>query len=127
MEFLTGIQLVFLVSYVIYILTLGGDVQQIWTDIGESEADRDRMLLELERECMEVYRRKVEEAANAKSRLHQSVAAKEAELATLMAALGEHNINSPVMNTSLHVETFIVNDLSSKLLFSPLVYIFPFI
>lgn len=105
---------------------VGGDVQQIWTDIGESEVDKDRMLLELERECMEVYRRKVEEAANAKSRLHQSVAAKEAELATLMAALGEHNINSPVRNTSLHVETFIiVNDLSFPLL--PLVYIFPFI
>ncbi|XP_021293245.1 65-kDa microtubule-associated protein 6-like isoform X2 [Herrania umbratica] len=54
------------------------------------------MLLELERECLEVYRRKVEEAANAKARLHQSVAAKEAEVATLMAALGELNIHSPI-------------------------------
>ncbi|KDP38177.1 hypothetical protein JCGZ_04820 [Jatropha curcas] len=71
------------------------ELQQIWNDIGESEADKDRMLLELERECLEVYRRKVEEAANAKVRLHQSVAAKEAELATLMAALGELNIHSP--------------------------------
>lgn len=52
--------------------------------------------MELERECLEVYRRKVEEAANAKARLHQAVAAKEAELATLMAALGELNIHSPV-------------------------------
>lgn len=52
------------------------------------------MLLELERECLEVYRRKVEEAANAKARLHQSVASKEAEVATLMASLGE--LNSPV-------------------------------
>uniref|UniRef100_A0A0V0IVC2 Putative 65-kDa microtubule-associated protein 6-like n=1 Tax=Solanum chacoense TaxID=4108 RepID=A0A0V0IVC2_SOLCH len=50
---------------------------------------------------MEVYRRKVEEAANAKSRLHQSVAAKEAELATLMAALGEHNINSPIQSEKM--------------------------
>ena len=65
--------------------------QQIWNDIGETEADQDRMLLELERECLDVYRRKVDEAANAKARLHQSVAAKEAELATLMAALGENN------------------------------------
>ncbi|XP_022734834.1 65-kDa microtubule-associated protein 6-like isoform X1 [Durio zibethinus] len=71
------------------------ELQQIWSDIGESEADKDRMLLELERECLEVYRRKVEEAANAKARLHQSVAAKEAEVATLMAALGELNIHSP--------------------------------
>ncbi|PON31908.1 Microtubule-associated protein, MAP65/Ase1/PRC [Parasponia andersonii] len=70
------------------------ELQQIWNDIGETEADQDRMLLELERECLEVYRRKVDEAANAKARLHQSVAAKEAELATLMAALGELNIHS---------------------------------
>lgn len=70
--------------------------QQIWTDIGESEAEKDRMLLELERECLEVYRRKVEDAANSKARLHQSVAAKEAELATLMAALGELSVHSPV-------------------------------
>lgn len=70
--------------------------QQIWTEIGESEAEKDRMLLELERECLEVYRRKVEDAANSKARLHQSVAAKEAELATLMAALGELSIHSPV-------------------------------
>lgn len=55
------------------------------------------MLLELERECLEVYRRKVEEAANAKARLHQSVASKEAEVATLMASLGE--LNSPVKSS----------------------------
>lgn len=72
-------------------------MQQIWSDIGESEADKDRMLWELERECLEVYRRKVEEVANAKARLHQSIAAKEAELASLMAALGEINVHSPVI------------------------------
>lgn len=54
------------------------------------------MLLDLERECLEVYRRKVDEAANTKARLHQSVATKEAELATLMAALGELNIQPTV-------------------------------
>ncbi|XP_050232281.1 65-kDa microtubule-associated protein 6 [Mercurialis annua] len=72
------------------------ELEQIWNDIGETEAEKDRMLSELERECFEVYRRKVEEAGNAKARLHQSVAAKEAELATLMAALGELNIHSPI-------------------------------
>ncbi|KAI5677994.1 hypothetical protein M9H77_08944 [Catharanthus roseus] len=71
------------------------ELQQIWTDIGESDADKDRMLLELERECLEVYRRKVDEAANNKARLHQCVATKEAELATLTASLGEMNVNSP--------------------------------
>nr|QQP23433.1 microtubule-associated protein 65-7 [Sedum alfredii] len=54
------------------------------------------MLLELEKECLEIYRRKVDDAANTKARLHQSVAAKEAELATLMASLGELRVNSPI-------------------------------
>ena len=81
-------------------------MQQIWNDIGESEVEKDRMLLELERECLEVYRRKVDEAANTKARLHQTVAAKEAELATLVAALGELNIQSPViMNTFTRIHT----------------------
>ncbi|KAM3327726.1 65-kDa microtubule-associated protein 6 isoform X1 [Capsicum galapagoense] len=74
--------------------TLLRELKKIWKDIGETEADKDRMLSELERDCLEVYRRKVEEAANTKACLHQSVAAKEAEVATLMAALGELNINS---------------------------------
>ncbi|KAF2305700.1 hypothetical protein GH714_007628 [Hevea brasiliensis] len=77
------------------------------------------MLVELERECLEVYRRKVEEAANAKARLNQSVAAKEAELATLMAALGELNIHSPTWTEkrapSLKVKLASVNPLSDRL------------
>ncbi|XP_027096442.1 65-kDa microtubule-associated protein 6-like [Coffea arabica] len=74
------------------------ELQQLWADIGETEADKGRMLLELEKECLEVYRRKVDEAANSKARLHQSVAAKEAEIATLMASLGQMNASSPVQS-----------------------------
>ncbi|XP_073286248.1 65-kDa microtubule-associated protein 6-like [Primulina huaijiensis] len=74
------------------------ELQQIWAEIGETEADKDRMLLELERECLEIYRRKVEDAANEKACLHQSIAAKEAEVAMLMAALGEIYMNSPVQS-----------------------------
>ncbi|KAG1358784.1 65-kDa microtubule-associated protein 6 [Cocos nucifera] len=51
------------------------------------------MLLEIERECLEVYWRKVDEACKAKAQLHQSVAAKEAELSALMASLGEHTLH----------------------------------
>ncbi|XP_010554316.1 PREDICTED: 65-kDa microtubule-associated protein 6-like [Tarenaya hassleriana] len=72
------------------------ELQQIWDDIGESETEKDRMLMELERECLEIYRRKVEEASNSKARLHQSVAAVEAEVASLMAALGVLNMQSPI-------------------------------
>uniref|UniRef100_A0A5B7B446 Microtubule-associated protein 6 n=1 Tax=Davidia involucrata TaxID=16924 RepID=A0A5B7B446_DAVIN len=95
------------------------ELQQIWNDIGESEVDKDRMLLELERDCLEVYRRKVDEAANAKARLHQSVAAKEAELATLMAAIGELNLHSPIQTekkaTSLKEQLALVSPLVEDL------------
>ncbi|KAG2261653.1 hypothetical protein Bca4012_013641 [Brassica carinata] len=70
------------------------ELQQIWVEIGESEAEKDKMLMELEKECLQIYQRKVDEAANSKARLYQSVAAIEAEVASLMAALGVLNINS---------------------------------
>ncbi|XP_047974183.1 65-kDa microtubule-associated protein 6-like [Salvia hispanica] len=78
--------------------TLLKELQQLWTEIGETQADKDRMLMELERECLEIYRRKVDEAANDKARLHQSIASMEAEVAMLIATLGEININSPVQS-----------------------------
>jgi protein regulator of cytokinesis 1 len=98
------------------------ELQQIWTEIGESEQEKDRLLMEIERECLEVYKRKVDEAANSKARLHQLVAAREAELATLMAALGEHNIHSPKqsekkglsLKNQLMLVTPLVGDLKSK-------------
>lgn len=98
------------------------ELQQIWIDIGETEAEKDRMLIELEIECLEVYRRKVNEAANAKARLHQSVAAKEAELATLMASLGDLTIHSAInvekkassLKGQLMIVTPLVEDLKLK-------------
>ncbi|KAJ8574247.1 hypothetical protein K7X08_026052 [Anisodus acutangulus] len=102
--------------------TLLRELEQIWKDIGETEADKDRMLSELERDCLEAYRRKVEEAANRKACLHQSVAAKEAEVATLMAALGELNINSLIqpakksasLKEQLALVTPLIDDLRVK-------------
>lgn len=68
------------------------ELEQIWEEIGESDDDKDRMLLELERECMQVYRKKVDEASGARARLHQSLVANKAELAALVASLGEHSL-----------------------------------
>lgn len=85
---------------------LGCMKQKIWVEIGETETEKDRMLMELERECLQIYQRKVDEAANSKAKLHQSVAAIEAEVASLMAALGVLNINSPV-----HIAIFMIDDL----------------
>ncbi|KAG6497226.1 hypothetical protein ZIOFF_045118 [Zingiber officinale] len=68
-------------------------VRKIWTEIGESEEEKDLMLLELEKECMKVYQTKVDEARIERARLHQSLVAKEAELASLMVSLGEQSLH----------------------------------
>jgi protein regulator of cytokinesis 1 len=47
------------------------------------------MFLELETECMRVYRRKVDSANAERSQLRQSLMAKEAELKVLVASIGE--------------------------------------
>nr|XP_043632106.1 65-kDa microtubule-associated protein 6-like [Erigeron canadensis]XP_043632112.1 65-kDa microtubule-associated protein 6-like [Erigeron canadensis] len=102
--------------------TLLKELQQIWMDIGENDAEKDRLLMELERECLEVYRRKVDEAAATKARLHQSVAAKEAELATLIASLGDLNTHFPLnmenksssLKAQLAIVTPLVEDLKVK-------------
>ncbi|XP_043721779.1 65-kDa microtubule-associated protein 6-like isoform X2 [Telopea speciosissima] len=77
------------------------ELQHIWNEVGETELEKDRVLLELERECLQVYRRKVDEASNARARLRQSVAVKEAELSALMAALGELALNTQTQTDKL--------------------------
>ncbi|CAH2037667.1 unnamed protein product [Thlaspi arvense] len=72
------------------------ELQKIWVDIGESDAEKDRMLMELEKECLQIYRRKVDEAAKSKAQLHQAIVSTEAEIASLMAALGVLSIHSPM-------------------------------
>lgn len=52
------------------------------------------MLLQLEQECFDVYRRKVDHASKYKAELHQSLADAEAEAANLVSALGERALNA---------------------------------
>eukprot|EP00249_Psilotum_nudum_P005204 c18660_g3_i1 orf=1-783(-) len=66
------------------------ELQRIWDEVGENDAERDKMLLQLEQECLEVYRRKVDQATHARARLQQALADAETELSTLIAALGDH-------------------------------------
>ncbi|KAL0654009.1 hypothetical protein Bca4012_096700 [Brassica carinata] len=99
------------------------ELQKIWVDIGESDAEKDRMLMELEKECLEIYRRKVDEAANSKAQLHQSLVSIEAEVASIMAALGVLNIHSPVGVLNIHSP--IKEKGSSKSLKEKLAYVRP--
>ncbi|KAL5217138.1 hypothetical protein ABZP36_017822 [Zizania latifolia] len=64
------------------------ELKQLWGEIGKSWEERERTVRELEMECMRVYRRKVDEATAERALLHQSLAACEAEIAALTAALG---------------------------------------
>ena len=47
------------------------------------------MLLQLEQECLDVYRRKVDQASKSRVQLLQALADSRAELAGLLSALGE--------------------------------------
>ncbi|KAL4574866.1 hypothetical protein LXL04_021706 [Taraxacum kok-saghyz] len=69
------------------------ELQIIWDEVGESDAERDKMLLELERECLEVYRRKVDLANRSRAQLRQAIADSEAELATICSAMGERPVH----------------------------------
>lgn len=62
----------------------------IWDEIGESDGERDKMLLQLEQECLDIYRRKVENTRKYRATLHQSLEEAKLEIDTIVAALGEH-------------------------------------
>lgn len=67
--------------------------QIIWDEVGESETERDKMLLELEQECLEVYRRKVDNANRCRAQLRQAIADSEAKLAAICSAMGERPVH----------------------------------
>lgn len=67
--------------------------QIIWDEVGETDTDRDKMLLELEQECLEVYRRKVDQANRCRAQLRQTIADSEAELAAICSAMGERPVH----------------------------------
>lgn len=73
--------------------TLLYELQIIWDEVGESVTDRDKMLLELEQECLEVYRRKVDKANRCRAQLRQAIADSEAELAAICSAMGERPVH----------------------------------
>ncbi|CAM8997913.1 unnamed protein product [Rhodiola kirilowii] len=73
--------------------TLLYELQIIWDEVGEPDSERDRMLLELEQECLQVYRRKVDQANKCRAQLRQTIADCEAELAAICSAMGERPVH----------------------------------
>ncbi|KAK6132871.1 hypothetical protein DH2020_033402 [Rehmannia glutinosa] len=62
---------------------------QIWDEVGETDDERDKMLLQLEQECLDVYKRKVDLAVKSRAQLLQTLADARVELTHLLSALGE--------------------------------------
>ncbi|KAK8591618.1 hypothetical protein V6N13_031657 [Hibiscus sabdariffa] len=69
--------------------TLLQKLQEIWDEVGESDEERDKMLLQIEQECLDVYKRKVEQAAKSRAELLLTLSDAKLELSTLVAALGD--------------------------------------
>ncbi|CAM8994248.1 unnamed protein product [Rhodiola kirilowii] len=65
------------------------ELQTIWDEIGESDSEKDKMLVELERECLEVYRKKVDKAKKGRAQLRQAIADAEAELVDICSSMGD--------------------------------------
>lgn len=65
-------------------------MQMIWDEVGEDQCEREKVLLGLEQDCLEVYRKKVDSANNSRAQLHQELAESEAEFTQLLLLLGEH-------------------------------------
>ncbi|XP_010540406.1 PREDICTED: 65-kDa microtubule-associated protein 8 [Tarenaya hassleriana] len=68
------------------------ELQMIWDEVGEGKFEREKVLLDIEQECVEAYRRKVDQANISRSRLHQELAESEAELTHLLLCLGERSV-----------------------------------
>lgn len=78
------------------------ELNVIWDEVGEPDMARDRMLLELEQECLDVYKRKVDQANRCRAQLRQAIAEAEAELAGICSAMGEPPIHVRQSNQKLH-------------------------
>ncbi|AED96603.1 microtubule-associated proteins 65-1 [Arabidopsis thaliana] len=72
--------------------TLLEKLQEIWDEVGESDDERDKLLLQIEQECLDVYKRKVEQAAKSRAELLQTLSDANAELSSLTMSLGDKSL-----------------------------------
>ncbi|KAI4374793.1 hypothetical protein MLD38_012746 [Melastoma candidum] len=67
-------------------------LQDIWDEVGETEEEREKMLLRIEQECLEVYKSKVELAETSRAQLLQTLSDAKLELSSLLSAVGEKSV-----------------------------------
>ncbi|NP_001313183.1 65-kDa microtubule-associated protein 1-like [Nicotiana tabacum] len=64
-------------------------LQQIWDEVGQTDDEWHEILLQMDRECLDVYKRKVGQAVKSRAHLLEALADAKIELCRLLAALGE--------------------------------------
>lgn len=67
--------------------------QKIWDEVGEPDDERDKMLLEIEQECLRIYLRKVDDAKECRAKLKQEIDVAEAEISDICTSLGVKPVN----------------------------------
>uniref|UniRef100_A0A0D9WGG1 Microtubule-associated protein MAP65-1a n=1 Tax=Leersia perrieri TaxID=77586 RepID=A0A0D9WGG1_9ORYZ len=72
------------------------ELQVLWGEIGQNEAERDRMILQLEEDCLNVYRKKVELTRKQKEDLIEALSFGESDIDKILSALGERGSFSRV-------------------------------
>ena len=64
-------------------------MQKIWDEVGETNEERDKVRIRLDRDCLDVYKREFDQAVKSRAHLlHNLVDAKE-KLTNLLSLLGE--------------------------------------
>lgn len=76
----------------------------IWDEVGEDQFEREKVLVDLEHECLQVYKRKVDNANMSRARLHQELADSEAQFTHLLLSLGERSLPERVSPLILDLE-----------------------
>jgi len=69
--------------------------------MGETEDEKDASLADIEKECLSVYKRKVEEASRGKANLLKEIAVGRAEIAAIGSSMGGQEIHVSVFKTSV--------------------------
>ncbi|KAF0922763.1 hypothetical protein E2562_001152 [Oryza meyeriana var. granulata] len=72
------------------------ELQVLWGEIGQNEAERDRMILQLEEDCLNVYKKKVEQTRKQKEDLIEALSFGESDIDKILSALGERESFSRV-------------------------------
>lgn len=71
--------------------------QELWREIGESDDERDAMLLQIEQECLAVYGRNVDDANAYKLQLQKQIDACKVEIEDISSSMGEQHMHVSVI------------------------------